>query len=225
MNTQLATNRRPSAWTFALVFAPALLLLALTVLVSIGADLPLALFSRDPMATMNGHPLTGVLSTLGILVWCGAVAICLFSAATLQGLEGCSSLIRFFAFSGAITLMLALDDLFMIHDDLGERYLRVGEKPVLLVYAALVGWYVISFRRVILRSDFTLLILAFLLFGFSVVVDLFQGRWLSPWRIFVEDGFKFLGIMSWSGYLIRACFQAVAAAAAARARVAKGEHA
>ena len=220
-----AAHRPSRAGAFALVFAPALLLLACTMMACFGAGLPPAFFCRDPMATMDGHPLTGVQSTVGVLVWCGAAAICLFSGATLRGAGDSRTMRRFFACSGAITLMLALDDLFLVHDDLAERYLRLGEKPVLLVYAALVGGYVISFRRVILGSDCTLLVLAFLFFGLSLAVDFFQRRWLSPWRIFAEDGCKLLGIVSWSGYLVRTCFLAVAGAAPAAARLAEEESA
>jgi hypothetical protein len=211
--------------TFAIVYVPALLLLAGTMLVCVGGGVPPAFFCRDPMAPLEGHPLTGAQSTVGVFVWCGAAAICLFSGATLRKAGDNKTLWHFFACSGALTLLLALDDFFLVHDDLAERYLRIGEKPVLLVYAALVGAYVISFRRTILRSDCPLLILAFLFFGLSLAVDVMQGRWLSPWRIFAEDGCKLLGIVSWSGYLVRRCFQAMAASAPAGPRFAKEQSA
>jgi len=41
-------------------------------------------------------------------------------------------------------------------------------------------------------------------------VDAFQERWSSPWRILFEDGFKLLGIVSWSSYLIRTCSRTAA---------------
>ena len=204
---------RLTAKTLAVVYIPAVVLLSMTVLTSIVAGLPLAIFSRDPMATLNGHPLTGAQSTVGVLIWCASVAICLFSAAMLQAAGNRTVLARFFACSAAVTLLLALDDLFLVHDDLAERYLRVGEKPVLLVYGALVGSYLLYFRQVILSSHYTLLVLALLFFGGSVGVDFLQGRWLSPLRIFFEDGLKLLGIVSWSAYFIQACFHSVGASA------------
>lgn len=220
MTLPLAQNRPSGRWLFA-VYAPALLLLTLTLLGSAGAGVPLAKFSRDPMATLNGHPLTGVQSTLGVLVWCGAAAICLFIAATVQH-PRTSTMGRFFACSGAMTLLLALDDLFLFHEDLAERYLFVSEKPVLLLYTALVGCYLISFRRIILAWDSTLLVLALLFFGSSVGFDVLQGRWLSPLRIFIEDAFKLLGIVSWSGYLIYMCVHAAASAGSLQTAEEKG---
>jgi len=64
---------------------------------------------------------------------------------------------------------------------------------------------------IIIRSGWIFLLLAFVFFGLSLVVDLFlQNRWHSPWRIFFEDGFKLLGIVSWSCYLIQSSLQTIA---------------
>lgn len=106
--------------------------------------------------------------------------------------------------------MLAFDDLFLFHEMVEYRFPRFGEKAVYLVYGLIAMGYVAGFRKVILGSEYPILLLAFVFLGLSIVIDLFQEIWPSPWRIFFEDGFKLLGIANWGGYLIRTCFRALA---------------
>jgi hypothetical protein len=200
--------------TLVLIYGPTSIFLALTVVFSNYGDFPTAIFSRDPTSTMKVHPLTGMQSNLGILVWWAAAAICFFGHAVLRYSHSDATLRSFLLWSGVITAVLALDDFFLVHDDLVLRYLKLSETPVLLSYTALLVWHLVRFRRHILRSSYLLLLLALMFFGLSIVVDFFQEHWLSPWRIFLEDGFKLLGIVSWSGYLIQCAFHACAARAA-----------
>lgn len=200
----------------AIIYGSTLIFLALTVLVSVYADVPLSFFSRDPTRTLHGHSLTGIQSNLGVLVWWAAASICVFGHVVLKRRQNNRRFSSFLLWSGVITFSLALDDLFLFHDDLGYRYLGLNEKPILVGYGLVCVWYVIRFRRSILSTEYILLFLAFVFFGSSLVVDVLQYKWESPWRIFFEDGFKLLGIVTWSGYLIRTCFQAIAASLTVR---------
>src|SRR5688500_2015555 len=196
--------------TLALIYGPTLLLFALTSWATFQADLSISFFSRDPTATLKGHPLTGMQSTLGVLVWWAAAGICFFSCLVLQRSQGNTKLFSCLLWSGVIVSVLALDDMFLIHKDLARRYLSLNVKYVFLAYGLLVVWYVIKFRRNIFDSEYFLLFLAFALLGSSILVDFFQNKWLSPARILFEDGAKLLGIVTWSAYLIRTCFHALA---------------
>jgi hypothetical protein len=111
--------------------------------------------------------------------------------------------------SSIITFILCLDDFFLVHEVLARRYLGIREKLVYLAYAILCAWYLSKFRQVIFGSNWYCFFAAFVFFGLSLFVDLFQSRWPSHWRIFFEDGFKLMGIVSWTGYLVRTCFQAL----------------
>ena len=211
-------RRFGSCWpALAAVYVPTLLILSATVWANFQAAVPFSFFSRDATATFNGHPLTGVQSTIGVLVWWAAAGICFFSYAVLRGARKDKLLPAFLLWAGAISALLALDDMFLIHEDLAHRYLSLNEKVVFLGYGALTLWWLIRFRRTILDSEYLLLILALTFFGSSIVVDLLQHHLSSPSRIFFEDGFKLLGIVSWSGYLMGACFRAVATRFAPRA--------
>lgn len=195
--------------TLAVVHGLALLALGFAIAVSRYSDIPLAVFTRDPTTTLHGHPLTGVLSNLGVLVWFAAAAVCVFSAAVLWQRRVDRVLPLFLLFSGMFTGLLAFDDMFLFHEMAEYKLPQVGEKTVYLVYGLMALVYVIGFRKAILSSEYVPLLLAFVFLGLSVTVDTFQASWTSPWRIFFEDGFKLLGIANWSGYLIRVCFQAL----------------
>ncbi len=195
--------------TLAIIYGSALFILALTVLASLYIDSPITIFTRDPTTTLRAHPLTGALSHLGVLMWWAAAAICLFSWAILHHTQNNRTLFSFFLWSGALTSVLTLDDLFLFHEDLAYRYLRLDERIILLGYASVAIWWCIRFRRIILDSAYPLLFLAIGFFGLSIGIDLVEtGR--PSWFIFWEDAFKLLGIVSWSSYLMRASFHAMA---------------
>jgi hypothetical protein len=194
----------------ALIFGPPALLLGLTAWISATTQLEPAFFTRDPAAAMDAHPLTGVQSHLGVLVWWSAGVVSLFVAGVVRRRAGTAQLAAFLLWSGAITVVFALDDLFLLHEDLIERLIPRGEKVLFLAYATALAWGLVRFREVIRESEWALLAVALLLFGASMTVDfLVQPRWDSPWRIYVEDGLKLLGIAAWSGYLIRMCRDAL----------------
>ena len=193
-----------------ITYGPAFLLLIATIAAFWYKNVPFAFFSRDPAVTAGAHPLTGVQSDLGVLAWWSSGVICLFAVFVLRRAHAEKRICQFLLYSSALTFMLTLDDFFLFHESLAGYYLGLGEMPVVFAYAVACAWYLIYYRNIILSFEWIYLFLAFLFFGLSLVVDEFlQPRWDSDWRIFFEDGFKLLGIVSWSGYLIRACMQAI----------------
>ena len=196
----------------AMLYAPALAVLALAALVSVYAAIPIGFFVRDPAVTLGGHPLTGAQSHLGVLVWCAAAAACLVSSASLRRTQIDKERASFLLWFGVITAALLLDDLFLFHENLAHRYLRLNEETIFAAYGLGVAVCAARFRRTIRRSPYPLLLLALVFLGVSLSIDFFQDRWQSPWRVGFEDGFKFLGIVSWSGYLILTCVHTMSAA-------------
>ena len=114
----------------------------------------------------------------------------------------------FLFWSGLITSVLLLDDFFLLHDALIPRYLGLSEKVIFLGYGIVTAWYLLRFRHIVLGAEYAVLFVALVGFALSILIDAFQSRWPSPWRILFEDGFKLLGIVSWSTYLIRTCVRA-----------------
>ena len=196
----------------AIVYALTLAVLALTSFVSVSRDVPVAFFLRDPVATLNGHPLTGMVSLLGVLVWCSAAGVCFFTRAVVVR-ERDDEMRLFLLWSGLLTSVLLLDDLFLFHESLAPLYLGVTEGAVIFGYGIATAWYLVRFRRILLGREIRVLFAALAFFTLSQAVDEFQDAWPSPWRILFEDGFKLLGIVSWSAALMRICVGAADARA------------
>lgn len=189
------------------VYGAVTVFLGITVIANQVAGIPFDFFSRDPLSTANVHPLTGIQSTLGALIWICTAGICLFTSAVLRSRKNPDSVSLFFLWSGLITLLLTFDDLFLIREDLAYRYLEIGQKTVFAIYIFLIARYIFRFRKTIPHSDHFIFILALLLFGISEGMEFIAHSWISPWRIFVEEGLKLFAIVSWSVYLIRECFR------------------
>ena len=187
-----------------IVYGLTLAVLALASLLSVHRDLPIAFFLRDPASTLNAHPLTGMVSHLGVLVWCSAVGVCFFTRAVVLR-ERDDEMRLFLLWSGLLTSALLLDDLFLFHESLAPSYIGLNEQAVYLGYGIATAWYLVRFRRIVLDLEARVLFAALAFFTLSLVIDEFQETWSSPWRILFEDGFKLLGIVSWSAALIRTC--------------------
>jgi len=195
----------------AIVYGLTLGALALVALLSVYSGVPVAFSLRDPTATLGAHPLTGVLSNVGVLVWCAAAGICFFTRAILPRAPGNDEMRSFLRWSGLLTTVLLLDDLFLFHESLAPDYLGLRQRLVFLSYGIATAWYLARFRRIVLGREVLVLLAALVFFTGSVFVDALQERWPSPWRILFEDGFKLLGIVSWSAYLIRTGARAASA--------------
>jgi hypothetical protein len=192
---------------------PSALLLFAVALLSVSRQIPVGMFTRDPTALADMDPLTGVLSNLGVLLWSATAAITLFGAALLKGAQP-AQMSRFLFWSGALTLVLTLDDLFQFHEDLAERYLGLKDGTFYLALGLAMIGYLARFRRMILRSGYALVfVFALAFFAFSVAIDSVLDRWLwrlGTWEVFAEDGAKFLGIASWFGYFARTTYRLLA---------------
>jgi hypothetical protein len=160
--------------------------------------LPLGDFTRDPLAITQSKFYLGALSNIGIMLWSATAATCLFGAYLLSSYYNTSEF-RWFLFSfGLLTLILALDDVFMFHEKLFPRHLRIPEKVVLLSYAVIATGCFLRFFKLIFRTNYLLLFLSLMFLGSSVFVD--QTLPDSDHEVFLEDGLKFFGIVFWMAY-------------------------
>jgi hypothetical protein len=99
--------------------------------------------------------------------------------------------------------------LFLFHESFFPNHLGLSEQKILALYGIIFTIYLIKFRQIISNVKPYLMFIVIVFFGLSVLIDEVLKNWESIWRIFLEDGFKLLGIVSWSGYLIGTCWQTI----------------
>jgi hypothetical protein len=174
---------------------------------------------RDPIAAMGGDATQlyyGMLSNLGVLVWAAAGSICLFVALTDRARLSADGW-QFLLFAGILTLILTLDDLFMLHENLDGPWIYAP-------YLIAIMFYLYRFGDLILSLDTALIVASLAFMAMSVAVDILieiRSQWLSgqtglggidrgrsrPTSLgigFMEDVFKFLGICCWAVFHVRA---------------------
>lgn len=191
---------------FAAIYIPSLIIIAAVAAASSHYQIPVGRLTQDIALTAELPPFTGVLSSLGILLWSASAAISLFTWLTLRKRQG-QSLSRFLFFSGLFTSLLLFDDLFMFHDFLAEPYLGINEKIIYVVYISFAVCYLVAFWKTILHTDYFLLLSALAFFAISIALD--QVFFISPLFFLFEDGAKFLGVVHWFFYFARTSSRAL----------------
>lgn len=188
-----------------IILVPSIVVLLVMALVSVFFQVKIPVLTRDTTAIAKIHPLSGMLSNLGILLWCAAALISGFVAYVLRNIKT-QDTFWFLFFSALLSAYLLLDDLFLFHEKIAPVYLGLPEKMVIGILGIAVLSYLIAFRRIILRTNFGVLLLALGFLATSVVIDsFFELLWTSQldnWAYFFEDGTKWLGIASWCGYYV-----------------------
>lgn len=149
---------------------------------------------RDAAAVMEAPAYTGIISNFGFFLWSAAATICLLSAATQPRAR------RFWLAAAAITLVLLADDWLLLHENFFPVYLGISEHVVYGTYALALLWFLFRFRRLLLQSEFPLLLLAFVWFAASLGVDALDGYVYMPGFYLWEDGAKLFGIVSWLAF-------------------------
>jgi hypothetical protein len=177
---------------------PVLLLYAvLPALVVYGAALGLSgaagigteLVIRDLAQTANTPLGVGLISNLGYLLWMASAAIALFAACNLaQGRQ------RALLFSGGLfSLLLALDDMFLLHD----RY--ISANVLYLAYVVFALLILFRFSDLVITSGALAFLVAVVCLGGSILIDKLQMLVMGQYDTvqLVEEGLKFTGIACW----------------------------
>ena len=192
-------------------------ILAILVFIKVQDKVPIYYLTLDPLAVCheqfklyheNLHFYAGTLSNIGVLFWCAATTVCWFSFALLFELRAKQKLQVFFLASGAVTAVLLLDDLFILHTLGFPYYLGIPQKIVFLIYSCILIAYLTSFYRLILSTEKISFVFALIFFALSILFDRqvipVPDHWLDNGNnLLLEDGFKILGIVSWFYYFFQ----------------------
>lgn len=193
------------------IYTVAALVLIAIALLAVLFDVKISSFTSDVTAIAGLHPLSGMLSNLGIYFWCISATTSFFSAALLYATNQREHLSFLFS-SALLSAYLMLDDAFLFHEDIAERIFGLNEKAVFVVLGLAVLAYLFRFNRVILQTNYLHLLAAFVFLSSSVTVDSILEPWvenLGDWEFLIEDGAKWLGIVSWCVYHTQTAFSFV----------------
>jgi hypothetical protein len=173
---------------------------------------PLAYVTRDPQATTLERWFLGFFANVGNALWWAAAGV-----ATIAGLALLANEVgRFLVAVAGLTAVLAIDDMFGVHDVWGHQA-GIPEWPFFAAYGllgALVFW---RFRRETVRTWLTPLLLAVALYAGSTLIDWLSGHSETDARYLGEDGVKLLAIVCWVAWVGNTALAALRAPTALRA--------
>lgn len=209
MKTKLMRSfSKPSLFVFILYGFATIVTIAAVIFCYI-EEIPFGNLSRDPNAISDSNFYYGAISNLGVLFWSFSTAICLFTYSILKG-NKCQIASKtnkdrnFLLWGGAISLMLLLDDVFLLHEIVFRVLFGLNEKTTFGIYGLFLLAYLVKYKELIrLRTPYLHLLLTFVLFALSLFFD-FLPRFTEKWHHVFEDGPKFLGIVSWFAYQMMA---------------------
>lgn len=159
-------------------------------------EINLGELTRDVAAVAGVPPFVGALSTLGLIFWSASLGICCLGFLLLRARKGFGREAEFLLVAGVFTLLLLIDDAFMVHDHYLDRESGSIEWIVYAVYAAFLASYGLRYGRVLLDGPLILFLGAVGALGISAGYDAIMPFDANR-GVFIEDAFKFAGIVFW----------------------------
>ena len=147
---------------------------------------------RDPAQQTGTSSLLGFVSNIGIWLWVASFVVCYFTA-SIKRISKRDPYRELLILAGLLSILLATDDLFMIHD-------RFIDQNILYILYAYIGFelFIRHTKRIVEIDGFAFFFAGFLL-ALSILTDLVQEK--SPLGYTTmqafEEGFKFVGAATW----------------------------
>lgn len=196
---------RARARALAVAYAAAAVVLALSAGLTLAIGRDFAFVAREPAAALKDEDCRGLdcaaagfLSNAGVLTW-GTGAVLALGAAWLLRRHSAAAAAATLGFGAIVTAVLALDDMYLVHDYVAPRFLGLtaGQLAFYALYAALGGAFLLRLRRHPAGRTTPLFLAAGALLVVSAGLDLaYEESYVA------EDSFKLLGIVTWTGALL-----------------------
>jgi len=147
---------------------------------------------RDVAQQSGASSFLGFLSNIGIWLWVSSGAICFFSFIT-NTIEVDTNRQKLLLLTGTFSIILAVDDFFMIHDRYINQYLCY------VIYGILAAVILLFHQKTIIKIEGFAFILAGFLLALSISTDIFQNILPIDYKYvqIFEEGFKFVGAATW----------------------------
>ncbi len=153
---------------------------------------------RDPATAFGFAPYAGLFSHLGVLALAVGGAISVFAALLLRPDQQSRTVLLS---AGTLSIWLALDDLFMLHESVLPRLLGLPETAILGLYLALAMGLVWLIGRTVLTRHYLGFWTAAVFLSVMLVTDLIFEVATSA-SFLVEESAKICGFMIWAAFWI-----------------------
>ncbi|WP_318777726.1 hypothetical protein [Chloroflexus sp.] len=152
---------------------------------------------RDIYTVANIPLYTGLVSNLGILIWCVATTIWVLSAYLIRR-QPSDPRYGLSVSAAAFTAFLLIDDSMMLHEVLLPRVTNLDEQVFLIGYALVAAAFAVYALPRMLRTDCLPAFIAAGLLAASYLIDVMLP--FMPRYTLYEDVAKFSGIVFWAIY-------------------------
>jgi hypothetical protein len=193
--------RRPPWPWIAVTGGIAGLLLAMAVTLASVKGFSIGFLLRDPNAIARQPFYYGMLQYAGSVALAATGGIALFSGAVLGKLRPEGSGAAFLALGGLLSLLLAADDLFQLHENMWR--IGLGETEVFAVYGALAIALVVCNPLTVIQTPLSLGLISGFFFAASVVIDSPALGIDKRLPVGTEDCLELFGIGFWSAYFVK----------------------
>ncbi len=158
------------------------------------------------LGTTDAPPYLSIMSTLGFVLWMMGGIFCGFAALILHRLSRPAGkrIVLYLASLSFLGIFLGFDDMLRLHESLFLHYLGILENVTLTAYGVLFIAIWVFFFPQITSHHMLFIVLFYMLFGFSQVVDVLQVDvpvlQTNPIDTLLEECPKFLGIAAFALY-------------------------
>ena len=174
------------------VAIPALIFYSLSVFLLINSGFSIVEILRDPAQQTGLSSLLGFVSNIGVWLWVSSATVCFFSLVSSR-FSNPRGPLEIVLILGLLSLLLAVDDLFMLHDR------HVHQKGIYWLYAlCCLSLLLRHFWRIMEIDGFSFLF-AGLLLAMSIYIDTHQRKIPMEYahHQLIEEGLKFVGAAIW----------------------------
>jgi len=187
-------------WMVVIITALGLFLLVFAIYLSWVSGLSPVTMTRDPLATLRAPVYLGFISMIGVLFWSVGAAFCCCAWLVLRSNQIGVRLGIYYLAAACVSSLLGLDDLFQFHEVVWFDLTGLPEVLIYCVYASLLLAFVWRFRNNLVQGPIALMALGASSLGISVAIDIFIEQ--TNLVVFVEDAFKFFGVLFWSSFFV-----------------------
>lgn len=170
-------------------------------------NIDFSILTRDIMAKGDFPVYFGIFSNIGVFLWIATGSFLLFASFLMYHTKAAKRASYFLFFSALFSLMLGLDDFFLLHEKIIPRFLGVPEFAVFAFYGISALFYFYKFHAFLLNPAKFILASSVGFLAFMVLADVSQSILVKyevleqqGLRSLLEDGSKLLGIINWVIY-------------------------